>query len=55
MFGIIFKNINNIEDPWFYMINETYEEYNSVSAYIIAKIMCYYNDKLENMSGENQL
>ena len=54
MFGIQEFNTNKIEDPWFNESNATYEEYNEVSAYFIAKTMCFYNDKLENMSKETQ-
>ena len=32
----------------------TYEEYNKVSAEITAKAMCFYNDKLVNVSKETQ-
>ena len=43
-------NINQIEYPWFDDSNATYEEYNEVSAEIIAKTMCFYNDKLADIS-----
>ena len=42
--------INQIEDPWFDEINETYKEYSKVYTDIIAKTMCFYNDKLANMN-----
>ena len=45
VFGIQEFNINQIEYTWFDESNATYEEYNEVSADIIAKIMCFYNDK----------
>ena len=47
-------NINQIEDPWFDESNGTYKEYNKVSADIIAKTVCFKNDKLDNVSKETQ-
>ena len=55
MFGIQEFNINQIEDPWFDDSNATYEDYNEISAEIIAKTMCFYNDNLENTIKETQL
>ena len=55
VFGFQEFNINQIEDTWFDKSNATYKEYNKVSADIIANIMCFYDDKFENMSEETQL
>ena len=55
VFGMQEFNINQIEDPWFDKSNATHDEYNEVFAEVISKMMCFYNDKLENMSREDQL